>query len=123
MGREEIVILQLGLMLNLASLHSLVLADPLPSGIGYWRSSDNRESEFCRSGAGHVDYAQLVPRRGRRRRTTRDQRRARLDSSHLSARVIVNRTVCDRCDDVPVIPLGVFLAALGDRPERNDATL
>jgi len=33
--------------------------------------------------------------------------------------VIVTRSVFDWQDDVPAVPLGVFLAALGDRPQRE----
>jgi len=64
-----------------SAAESIALADPLPGGIGYWRSSDIREIDF------------LVP--------------PTLQAPGTSF----------------AVPLGVFLAALGDRPQRTAGSL
>lgn len=105
-----------------SAVETLALADPLPGALGYWRSADNREIDFLvPSVAGTGSPRIPVEVKGD---STRGISGARLSIRRTFGQgVVVTRKRFDWQPDVPAIPLGVFLAALGDRPQRTAGSL
>lgn len=109
-----------------AAAETLALADPLPGGIGYWKSSDNREIDFIVP-RGNVpdDEDTMLPKRDRIAVEVKGDNAKHISAARLSIRrthgrgVVLTRTVFDWHEDVPAIPVSVFLATLGDRPQRE----
>jgi len=97
----------------------LALADPLPGTIGYWKSSADRETDFVAP----------APDLGTAHARVPVEVKGDSDSGILSARrsirqtfkrgIVVTRTHFDWDEDIPALPIGVFLAGLADRPERT----
>ena len=104
-----------------SAAETVTLADPLPGAIGYWKSTDNREIDF------------LVPTTGERGPNfpveVKGDAKAGISGARKSMQqtfgrgVVVTRTRFDWAHEIPAIPLGVFLASLGDRPQRTAASL
>lgn len=100
----------------------LTLADPLPGSVGYWKSSDGRETDFVvpASDTGARNARVPVEVKG-------DSRRA-ISAARLSMRrtfgkgIVVTRGVFDP-DEIPALPLGIFLAGLAPRAERQKTEL
>lgn len=105
-----------------SAAEALTLADPLPGAIGYWKSADNREIDFLVSpptGGRGTHFPVEV--KGDSVKTISG---ARLSIARTFGRgVVVTRKRFDWKPDVPAVPLGVFLAALGDRPQRMTGSL
>lgn len=100
---------------------ALVLADPLPGGLGYWKSSENREIDFLTSIRGKSGAYFAVEVKGDSKSGISGARKAIQQT--FGRGLVVTRTQFDWTPDVPALPLGVFLAALGDRPQRSAASL
>jgi predicted AAA+ superfamily ATPase len=94
----------------------LIQAGPVPGSIAYWRSTRHREIDFVvpvGSGSGRmpvevkgdsdsgIGHARLAIRRS------------------FGRGIVVSRSVFDWADDVPVIPVSVFLASLAERSRRG----
>jgi hypothetical protein len=105
-----------------SAAHRVTLADPLPGAVGYWKSSDGRETDFVvPSPASGIQHARVpVEVKG-------DSKR-RISGARLSMRrtfgkgIIVTRKTFDQ-DEIPALPMGVFLAGLAPRSERQGADL
>lgn len=100
----------------------LTLADPLPGSVGYWKSSDNRETDFVvpspESGGRNVRVPIEV--KGDSKRGISG---ARLSMRRTFGRgIVVTRRTFDP-DEIPALPVGVFLAGLAPRTERRGAEL
>ena len=99
----------------------LTQADPLPGAIGYWKSRDGRETDFVVPTDPEPWAFDRVPVE-----VKGDSRRG-ISAARLSMRrsfgrgIVVTRTVLDVEDEIPAIPIGVFLAALATRVERSEA--
>lgn len=118
---------------------ALALADPLPGGIGYWKGANKREIDFVvpspnrgsakSDGSSQVIQGELHRNNQRVAIEVKGDNTGDISDARQAIRrtfgdgAVVTRTVYDWADDVPVIPLGVFLAAVGDRPQRNAAGL
>lgn len=100
----------------------LTLADPLPGSVGYWKSSDGRETDFVVPAPepGTLNARVPVEVKG-------DSKRG-ISAARLSMRrsfgngIVVTRSIFDQ-DEIPALPMGVFLAGLAPRTERRGAEL
>lgn len=104
-----------------SAAEAVALADPLPGGIGYWKSKDNREIDFLTpfTGIGGTHFPVEV--KGDSKTGISGARKSIQQT--FGRGVVVTRQRFDWSPDVPAVPLGVFLAALGDRPQRTAGSL
>lgn len=97
---------------------SLTQAAPAPGAVGYWRSSNNRELDF-------VVPAQSSGRGGRLPIEVKGDSDSGIGRSRLAIAkafgegIVASRTVFDPDGEVPVIPIPVLLAALGETAMRR----
>ena len=97
----------------------LALADPLPGAIGYWKSSSDRETDFVAPAAelGAAKARVPVEVKGDSDSGITAARRSIRQTFHRG--VVVTRTRFDWDENIPALPVGVYLAGLADRPERE----
>jgi uncharacterized protein len=99
-----------------SAAHRLTLADPLPGSVGFWKSSDGRETDF------------VVPSKASVPVEVKGDSKRGVSGARLSMRrtfgkgIVVTRTTFDP-DEIPALPMGVFLAGLAPRSERRSAEL
>ncbi len=105
-----------------SSASALTQSGAEPGAVGYWRSAAGREIDF-------VVPAEERGRGGRLPLEVKGDNASAISRARMAIRnafgegVVASRTEFDPRGPVPVIPVPVLLAALGERPERGPGTL
>ena len=101
-----------------SATHVLIQANAVPGAVGYWRSSNNRELDF-------VVPAEEFGRGGRVPVEVKGDSDSRIGHARLAIRkafgqgIVASQSVFEPSEEVPVLPVPVLLAGLGEVPKRG----